>query len=181
MYETLENPCLIIDEDYAKSKERVHWITRRRFLLYLPPLLGVASLVHRRMIPIALVLTLPLVGVVIASALQWYPFVSIRLLLFLVPSFLVLIFEAASAPLRFSTPRSQWAGMAALVSPIANREILQTALPEALYLDRDNLEPDFLAGSKAVVAGPGMRPAPRSVVPGNLPPMKDDIIMLSIS
>ena len=48
------------------------------------------------------------------------------------------------------------AGMAALASPIANREILQTALPEALYLDRDNLEPDFLAGSKAVVAGPGM-------------------------
>ncbi len=48
------------------------------------------------------------------------------------------------------------AGMAALVSPIANREILQTALPEALFVDRDNLEPDFLAGSKAAVAGPGM-------------------------
>lgn len=48
------------------------------------------------------------------------------------------------------------AGMAVLVSPGANREILQTALPEALYVDRDNLEPDFLDGSKAVVAGPGM-------------------------
>jgi hydroxyethylthiazole kinase-like uncharacterized protein yjeF len=48
------------------------------------------------------------------------------------------------------------AGMVALVSPSANREILQTALPEALYVDRDNLEPDFLAGSKAAVAGPGM-------------------------
>jgi hydroxyethylthiazole kinase-like uncharacterized protein yjeF len=48
------------------------------------------------------------------------------------------------------------AGMASLVSPAANREVLQTALPEALYVDRDNLEPDFLAGSKAVVAGPGM-------------------------
>jgi NAD(P)H-hydrate epimerase len=48
------------------------------------------------------------------------------------------------------------AGMAVLVSPGTNREILQTALPEALYLDRDDLEPDFLAGSKAVVAGPGM-------------------------
>jgi ADP-dependent NAD(P)H-hydrate dehydratase / NAD(P)H-hydrate epimerase len=48
------------------------------------------------------------------------------------------------------------AGMAALVSPIANREILQTALPEALFVDRDNLEPDFLAGTKAAVAGPGM-------------------------
>jgi hydroxyethylthiazole kinase-like uncharacterized protein yjeF len=48
------------------------------------------------------------------------------------------------------------AGMAALVSPDANREILQTSLPEALYLDRDALEPDFLAGAKAVVAGPGM-------------------------
>lgn len=48
------------------------------------------------------------------------------------------------------------AGMAALVSPSANREILQAALPEALYLDRDIREPDFLAGSRAAVAGPGM-------------------------
>ncbi|HEY0016271.1 MAG TPA: NAD(P)H-hydrate dehydratase [Longimicrobium sp.] len=48
------------------------------------------------------------------------------------------------------------AGMVALVSPGANREILQASLPEALYLDRDALEPDFLAGAKAVVAGPGM-------------------------
>lgn len=48
------------------------------------------------------------------------------------------------------------AGMAALVSPGANREILQTALPEALFVDRDALDADFQAGSKAVVAGPGM-------------------------
>jgi hydroxyethylthiazole kinase-like uncharacterized protein yjeF len=48
------------------------------------------------------------------------------------------------------------AGMAALVSPGDNRGILQTALPEALYVDRDDLEPGFLAGSGAVVAGPGM-------------------------
>jgi NAD(P)H-hydrate epimerase len=46
--------------------------------------------------------------------------------------------------------------MAALVSPGANRTILQTSLPEALYVDRDTLEADFQAGSKAVVAGPGM-------------------------
>ncbi len=48
------------------------------------------------------------------------------------------------------------AGMAALVSPGANREILQTALPEALFVDRDVLDADFQGGSKAVVAGPGM-------------------------
>ncbi|HEX6041294.1 NAD(P)H-hydrate dehydratase [Longimicrobium sp.] len=48
------------------------------------------------------------------------------------------------------------AGMVALVSPGANRQILQTALPEALYVDRDTLEADFQAGSKAVVAGPAM-------------------------
>jgi hydroxyethylthiazole kinase-like uncharacterized protein yjeF len=48
------------------------------------------------------------------------------------------------------------AGMAALVSPDANRMILQTSLPEALYLDRDALPDDFLAGTQAVVAGPGM-------------------------
>ena len=48
------------------------------------------------------------------------------------------------------------AGMASLVSPGANRGILQAALPEALFVDRDSLDPDFQAGSKAVVAGPGM-------------------------
>jgi ADP-dependent NAD(P)H-hydrate dehydratase / NAD(P)H-hydrate epimerase len=48
------------------------------------------------------------------------------------------------------------AGMAALVSPGANRTILQTALPEALFVDRDTLDADFQAGSKAIVAGPGM-------------------------
>lgn len=48
------------------------------------------------------------------------------------------------------------AGMAALVSPGANREILQTAIPEALFVDRDTVDADFQAGSKAVVAGPGM-------------------------
>ena len=48
------------------------------------------------------------------------------------------------------------AGMASLVSPGANREILQSALPEALFVDRDALDPHFQAGSKAVVAGPGM-------------------------
>lgn len=48
------------------------------------------------------------------------------------------------------------AGMAVLVSPGANRTILQTALPEALYLDRDTLADDFQAGAQAVVAGPAM-------------------------
>lgn len=48
------------------------------------------------------------------------------------------------------------AGMAALVSPGANRDILQTALPEALFVERDALDADFQSGAKAVVAGPGM-------------------------
>lgn len=48
------------------------------------------------------------------------------------------------------------AGMASLVSPAENREILQTALPEALFVPREGLDPDFQVGSKAVVAGPGM-------------------------
>jgi ADP-dependent NAD(P)H-hydrate dehydratase / NAD(P)H-hydrate epimerase len=48
------------------------------------------------------------------------------------------------------------AGMAVLVSPGANRTILQTALPEALFVDRDGGDADFQAGAKAVVAGPGM-------------------------
>lgn len=48
------------------------------------------------------------------------------------------------------------AGMVALISPGANREILQTVLPEALYLDRDSLDPGFHEGSDAIVAGPGM-------------------------
>ncbi|HEX2080945.1 MAG TPA: NAD(P)H-hydrate dehydratase, partial [Longimicrobium sp.] len=48
------------------------------------------------------------------------------------------------------------AGMASLVSPADNREILQTALPEALFVAREGLDPDFQVGSKAIVAGPGM-------------------------
>ncbi|HVH13138.1 MAG TPA: ADP/ATP-dependent (S)-NAD(P)H-hydrate dehydratase, partial [Longimicrobium sp.] len=40
--------------------------------------------------------------------------------------------------------------------PGANRTILQTALPEALFVDRDAEGADFQAGAKAVVAGPGM-------------------------
>lgn len=48
------------------------------------------------------------------------------------------------------------AGMAVLVSPGANRTILQTALPEALFVDRDAADADIQAGAKAVVAGPGM-------------------------
>lgn len=48
------------------------------------------------------------------------------------------------------------AGMAELVSPGANREILQAALPEALFVDRHSVDAGFQTGSKAIVAGPGM-------------------------
>lgn len=48
------------------------------------------------------------------------------------------------------------AGMAVLVSPDANRPILQTALPEALFLDREALEDDAIAAADAIVAGPAM-------------------------
>ncbi|HEX8696865.1 MAG TPA: NAD(P)H-hydrate dehydratase [Longimicrobium sp.] len=48
------------------------------------------------------------------------------------------------------------AGYAVLIGPEANRAILQSALPEALFLDRDDLADGFGAGADAVVAGPGM-------------------------
>jgi ADP-dependent NAD(P)H-hydrate dehydratase / NAD(P)H-hydrate epimerase len=48
------------------------------------------------------------------------------------------------------------AGMAALISTEDNRTILQTALPEALFVAREGLDPNFHVGSKAIVAGPGM-------------------------
>jgi hydroxyethylthiazole kinase-like uncharacterized protein yjeF len=48
------------------------------------------------------------------------------------------------------------AGYAVLVGPEANRMVLQTALPEALFLDRDDLPEGFGEGADAVVAGPGM-------------------------
>lgn len=48
------------------------------------------------------------------------------------------------------------AGYAVLVSPDANRAILQGATPEALFLDRGALPDDFAASADAVVAGPGM-------------------------
>ncbi|HYJ78894.1 MAG TPA: NAD(P)H-hydrate dehydratase [Longimicrobiaceae bacterium] len=48
------------------------------------------------------------------------------------------------------------AGMAVLVGPEANRGILQAALPEALFADRDALDDGVLRAADAVVAGPGM-------------------------
>jgi hydroxyethylthiazole kinase-like uncharacterized protein yjeF len=48
------------------------------------------------------------------------------------------------------------AGMAVLVGPEANRQILQGALPEALFHDRDDLPEDFGQSETAIVAGPGM-------------------------
>ncbi|HYH78533.1 MAG TPA: NAD(P)H-hydrate dehydratase [Longimicrobium sp.] len=48
------------------------------------------------------------------------------------------------------------AGMAVLVAPEANRPIIQTAIPEALYENRDSVDDDVFAKADAVVAGPGM-------------------------
>jgi hydroxyethylthiazole kinase-like uncharacterized protein yjeF len=48
------------------------------------------------------------------------------------------------------------AGMAVLVAPDANRAIIQTAIPEALYEDRETVDDDVFAKADAVVAGPGM-------------------------
>jgi NAD(P)H-hydrate epimerase len=48
------------------------------------------------------------------------------------------------------------AGMAVLVAPNANRIIIQTAIPEALYEDRGSVDDEVFAKADAVVAGPGM-------------------------
>lgn len=49
------------------------------------------------------------------------------------------------------------AGLIRLISPAGNRTILQTALPEALFADRNGEKwGDSLRGADAVVAGPGM-------------------------
>jgi NAD(P)H-hydrate epimerase len=48
------------------------------------------------------------------------------------------------------------AGMAVLVAPEANRAIIQTAIPEALFEDRDSVDDEVFAKSDAIVAGPGM-------------------------
>lgn len=48
------------------------------------------------------------------------------------------------------------AGMAVLVAPEANRVILQSAIPEALYEDRASVDADVFAKAEAIVAGPGM-------------------------
>lgn len=48
------------------------------------------------------------------------------------------------------------AGMAVLVAPDANRRIIQTAVPEALFEDRDAVADDVFAQADAIVAGPGM-------------------------
>ncbi|SOD01875.1 NAD(P)H-hydrate epimerase [bacterium JGI 053] len=48
------------------------------------------------------------------------------------------------------------AGMAVLVAPEANRVILQSSIPEALFEDRDSVDDDVFARADAIVAGPGM-------------------------
>jgi hydroxyethylthiazole kinase-like uncharacterized protein yjeF len=48
------------------------------------------------------------------------------------------------------------AGMAVLVAPEANRVIIQTAIPEALYEDRASVGDEVFAKADAIVAGPGM-------------------------
>jgi len=48
------------------------------------------------------------------------------------------------------------AGMAVLVAPDANRAIIQTAIPEALYEGRASVDDDVFAKADAIVAGPGM-------------------------
>lgn len=53
------------------------------------------------------------------------------------------------------------AGKARLVSPDANRTILQATVPEALYVDRDGADAAEVAGrADALVAGPGMGTEP---------------------
>jgi NAD(P)H-hydrate epimerase len=46
--------------------------------------------------------------------------------------------------------------MAVLVAPEANRAIIQTAIPEALFEDRDSVDDEVFAKADAIVAGPGM-------------------------
>jgi hydroxyethylthiazole kinase-like uncharacterized protein yjeF len=48
------------------------------------------------------------------------------------------------------------AGMAVLVAPEANRAIIQGAIPEALFEDRDAVDDEVFAKAEAIVAGPGM-------------------------
>jgi NAD(P)H-hydrate epimerase len=48
------------------------------------------------------------------------------------------------------------AGMAVLVAPEANRAIVQSSIPEALYEDRDSVDDEVFANADAIVAGPGM-------------------------
>ncbi len=48
------------------------------------------------------------------------------------------------------------AGMAVLVAPDANRLIIQTAIPEALFEDHAHVDDEVFAKADAIVAGPGM-------------------------
>jgi NAD(P)H-hydrate epimerase len=48
------------------------------------------------------------------------------------------------------------AGMALLVAPEANRVIIQSVIPEALFEDRDSVDDEVFAKADAIVAGPGM-------------------------
>jgi NAD(P)H-hydrate epimerase len=63
---------------------------------------------------------------------------------------------AGAAAITADAARRAGAGLVRLVSPESNRTILQTAVPEATFLDRDLMASDDLDGMTAAVAGPGL-------------------------
>jgi NAD(P)H-hydrate epimerase len=63
---------------------------------------------------------------------------------------------AGAAALAAESALHAGAGLAQLSSPVCNREILQTLVPEATFIARETLGAEDLSRAQAVVAGPGM-------------------------
>ena len=81
--------------------------------------LGVWSLRQRQQIETALLLVLPLILVVAASAAHKYPFMAGRAELFLMPLLFVLVAEGADWCRRVVPPRATWIGAAPIIVLLA--------------------------------------------------------------
>jgi NAD(P)H-hydrate epimerase len=69
---------------------------------------------------------------------------------------------AGAAALSAESARRAGAGLVRVASVESNRAILQTLVPEAIFVDRDRLPEAELRGMTAVVAGPGLGTAPEA-------------------
>lgn len=63
---------------------------------------------------------------------------------------------AGAAVIASKAAQRAGAGLVQVASPASNRLVIQTAVPEAIFVDRAALDPEAMAAAHALLAGPGI-------------------------